>query len=680
MCEQGKEQNSYRKDKEATLGRTYMNFQICSRYQEKAGVTKQKDSIIFSIQAARNSTCNLLLYPKNDNSVQRISMNSMGNCDTVYTVEIPGLDWKNYNYNFEINGEEIIDTYARRIVGREVWADETRRPREQKEEPFVPKREQKNISQELTQTDKTSIRKKQKAKKSVNKIKGSFYFSDFKWKDKEYQKIKKENMIIYKLHVRGFTMGMRGELNRHGTVETIERKLDYLRELGITTLLFMPVYEFEEILMLDESKEQEHPKDLINYWGYTKGNYFAPKASFLGKDHNPDNLKHLIQKMHEKQMECILEFYFPEKTNPHLIIDVFHYWHQEYHVDGFRFLGNPAIAELLAVDGKLSGCKLFFESFREELAQDNQRFGPELFSYNEEFLYGIRKVLNHQGGSIFEFACQMRRQQNHQGFVNFIAENNGFTLWDVFSYEHKHNEQNREGNRDGNDWNCSGNCGQEGISRKRYINELRKRQVKNALAVVFFAQGIPMIWMGDECVNSQGGNNNAYCQDNEIGWKDWKPTAMGKQITAYVKQLSKIRKAYPMLCSPSPYQFYDYANKGYPDLSYHSDGGWQIDFEMNRGFIGMFYSGAYSGLEENLYVAYNFQNVSQTFALPKGMEWKLLLDTSQEPAIFEKPKNLIDIKEILVDSQSICLLSGKKLLEGKSRKKGRKIKKESRDD
>ena len=93
---------------------------------------------------------------------------------------------------------------------------------------------------------------------------------------------------------------------------------------------------------------------------------------------------------------------------------------------------------------------------------------------------------------------------------------------DVLSYEHKHNELNQEENQDGNDWNYSSNCGEEGISRKRQVLDFRRRQMRNALAVLFFAQGIPMLWMGDECANSQEGNNNAYCQDNQIGWKDWR--------------------------------------------------------------------------------------------------------------------------------------------------------------
>lgn len=634
-----------------------MNFQICTGNKERTGVTKRNDIISFSIQASPNSVCQLLLYPRGGSSVIKVPMKVQGNYDTTYMVGIKELDWKNYDYNFEVNGEEITDVYARKISGREIWADEARRPIIREAEPFIPKKERKRLEQEGLQKygiseDEMPIEGK--------KIKSSFYFSDYKWNDSDFPGIRKEDMIIYKLHVRGFSMGMKGNSRGRGTVEVIERKLNYFKEMGVTSLMFMPVYEFEEIIMLDKSKSQSPSNDMINYWGYTIGSYFAPKSSYLGKDYNPDNFKRLIDKMHQKQMECILEFYFTEKTNPHLIIDVLHYWHIEYHVDGFRIIGNPQIAELLMQDIKLSRCKLLFESFRKDLAQEKERFGPELLSYNDGFLYGVRKMINHQNGNLHEFACQMRRQQSYQGFINYIAENNGFTLWDSFSYEYKHNEQNGEENRDGNDWNYSSNCGQEGFSRKRQVNDLRKRKIKNAFAALFLAQGIPLIWMGDECTNTQGGNNNAYCQDNGTGWKDWKSSAAGKQILSFVSQLAQLRKKYPVLHSPKPYQLLDYENRGCPDLSYHGDSGWKIDFDRNKGYIGMFYCGMYAGSEENLYVAYNFQHVSQKFALPKGMDWNLILDTSREPSIIE-PEKLGDIREVEIEGQSVCLLSGKQI-------------------
>ncbi len=616
-----------------------MKFQICTGKYETFGVTKEKDILSFSLQAGEKATCNLLLYPKGEEKAFKIPMERHKIYRTVYTVGIQGIHWQEYDYNFEIDGREGLDPYARKIIGREVWAEEDRRPEEELPEAFVPEKIKKQ--RELHK------RKKQK------EIKSGFYFSDFQWKSDENPRIPKEDMVIYKLHARGFTMGLKTENAHKGTFGMIERKLTYLKELGVTSLLFLPVYEFEEFLRLDESKREEHPANLINYWGYTTGNYFAPKASYLGSENNPDELKRLIRKMHQMGMEFMAEFYFDEKINPHLIIDVMRYWKREYHVDGFRVIGSFQVAELLAKDALLSGCKLFFEGFPEKLAAAPDRLGPELFTYNDAFMYQVRRLLNHQGGNIYEFACQMKRQQEHQGFVNFVAENNGFTLWDTFSYGKKHNEDNQEENRDGSDWNYSSNSGQEGNARKREILKLRKQKTRNALAATIFSQGIPLIWMGDECENTQNGNNNAYCQDNEIGWKDWKNTKSSRELITYLKEILELRKAYPVLRSPKPYQMMDYENHGYPDLSYHSEAGWQMDFDRNRGFIGMFYCGAYGG-EEHLYIAYNFQNIPQKMALPREIAWQVVFDTQRE--VLEKD---IIIGEIMIEAQSILLLAGK---------------------
>ena len=616
-----------------------MKFQICTGKYETFGVTKEKDLLSFSLQAGEKATCNLLLYPKGEEKAFKIPMEQHKIYRTVYTVGIQGINWQEYDYNFEIDGKEGLDPYAKRIIGREVWAGEDRRPEEELPETFVPEKIKKQ--RELHKI------KKQKEMKS------GFYFSDFQWKNDENPRIKKQDMVIYKLHARGFTMGLKTESPKKGTFGMIERKLTYLKELGITSLLFLPMYEFEEFLRLDESKREEHPENLVNYWGYTTGNYFAPKASYLGTENNPDELKRLIRKMHQMGMEFLAEFYFDKKVNPHLIIDVMRYWKREYHVDGFRVIGSFQVAELLAKDTLLGGCKLFFEGFPEELAAAPERLGPELFTYNDAFMYQVRRLLNHQGGNIYEFACQMKRQQEHQGFVNYVAENNGFTLWDTFSYGKKHNEGNLEENRDGIDWNYSSNSGQEGNARKREILKLRKQKTRNALAATVFSQGIPLIWMGDECENTQNGNNNAYCQDNEVGWKDWKNTKSSREMIAYLKKILELRKAYPVLRSPKPYQMMDYENHGYPDLSYHSETGWQMDFDRNRGFIGMFYCGAYGG-REHLYVAYNFQNVPQKMALPREIAWQVVFDTKKEAI-----EQGIMTGEVMVEAHAILLLTGK---------------------
>ncbi|MEG2094346.1 MAG: alpha-amylase family glycosyl hydrolase [Lachnospiraceae bacterium] len=631
-----------------------MKFEICTGNQENFGVTKNRDIISFSMQNKKDTLCNLLLYSKEDEECVRIPMNAAKDCGTTYTVGIQGLDWKNYCYNFEVEGKEQTDIYAKKITGRELWAEEERRPLESKSDLFMPQKVRRMLEKE-----EKKIELCQRTNK--NKIKSEFYFSNFNWKNQEFPKIKKEDMVIYKLHARGFSMGIQMDDSRRGTISAIERKLDYLQKLGITTLLFLPIYEFEEFFMPDLQKQEKEPCNRINYWGYTTGNYFAPKSSYLGKENDPDCLKRFIQKLHSKNMECILEFYFDKKINPHLIIDILRYWKQEYHIDGFKINCENAIANWVACDGRLSNCKIFYQGFEEEFAKDSNRMGPQLFTYNEEFLYSIRKVLNHQGGTIYDFVGQMRRQQEQQGFVNFLAENNGFTLADTFSYRRKHNEENGEENKDGTDWNYSSNCGQEGITNKKAILKLRKKQIKNALAIVFLSQGIPLLWMGDESANTQEGNNNAYCQDNKIGWKDWKNGALSRQILSYTQQLSALRKAYPILRSPNPFQVSDYDNRGCPDLSYHSEDCWKMDFDRNRPFVGIFYSEKYAKTDEAVYAAYNFQNMPQQFALPKDLEWHLILDTSRENSILKVPESLGREKKVLVAEQSICFLAGTSL-------------------
>ena len=348
-----------------------MNFQICTGIQEQAGVAKQGDTILFSVQAHENAKCKVILYPRENGTILKIPMKAQESRKTLYTVGLQGLDWENYDYNFEVDSEEVTDRYARRISGREIWGDERRRPLSWQAEPFVPQREKKRKAQEQAMGASSA---KQNSNEKI-KIKSSFYFSDFKWKKDKYPQIPKEDMVMYKLHARGFSMGMRNNNLKRGTVGAIEHRLDELKKLGVTTLLFMPLYEFEEFMILDDSKEQKNFKTRINYWGYAAGNYFAPKASYL-KENEPDELKRLIAKMHQKNMEIVLEFYFPEKINPYLITEILHYWRKEYHVDGFRIIGNPAGACLLAQDPGLDGCKLFSDGFSQELTQDNERLIP----------------------------------------------------------------------------------------------------------------------------------------------------------------------------------------------------------------------------------------------------------------------------------------------------------------
>lgn len=604
-----------------------MRYEVGKGNYNAMGAEIRGNYVTCTVENRAYEDCALLLYPIGGGRTERVPMQADSNQPSVYSVGLKNFPWKEYDYSFEIGGKRVLDPYARRIVGREEWGD-------------------------LARDEK--------------QIKCGFYKDDFNWGQDRLPRIPKQDMVMYKLHVRGFSMLQKISLPGRGTFQGIARKLSYLKELGVTTVEMMPVYEFEELFAQDPCQEEVFEKDKLNYWGYTRGNYFAVKQSYLGEGNGPEALKQLIRRMHRNNMECVLEFYFEDKLNPHFVIEVLRFWATEFHVDGFHILCGGELANLIARDTRLNGRKLFFEWFPEETCKP-ENHEPELFSYNDAFLYASRKLLNHQGGSAGEFADQMRRQGSNQGFVNYVANNNGFTLYDTFAYAERRNQANGEDNADGTAWNFSSNCGEEGISRRKYVNHLRERKIKNALCTVMFAQGVPLIWMGDECANTQEGNNNAYCQDNEIGWKSWEQTRLSREIHCFLKQLAQLRREYPALRSPLPMQLCDYKGFGYPDLSYHGDNGWRMSAGGGDSSVGMMYACKYAPSDEKIkddyiYIGYNFSVLDQQLALPdlpKKYRWYCVLDTGEEKS-FEERRTGNGALTFLIRKQTVCMLVGRR--------------------
>jgi len=233
---------------------------------------------------------------------------------------------------------------------------------------------------------------------------------------------------------------------------------------------------------------------------------------------------------------------------------------------------------------------------------------------------------------------------------------------DLVSYDVKHNEANGENNRDGNNYNYSWNCGVEGPTRKKTILDLRKKQIKNALALLLLSQGVPKILSGDEIGNTQYGNNNPYCQDNEISCIDWSGEKKNKDILDYTKMLIQLRKEHNILHHKKELKIMDYYSCGYPDLSYHGKQAWYPEFENYNRQIGIMYCGKYAvnknGKEDDfIYVAYNMHWIEHEFALPnlpKNKKWHAVMDTS---AKVTELKNIQ--KSIKVNGRSVIILIGK---------------------
>lgn len=626
---------------------------------EKPGVAVQGAWTYFTLCSEREDNCAIVLVSLKDGHKEKIGIPEEYSLGSVRSVAVRDLNTAEYVYYFEINGEKVLDPFAHGIMGRQVWND---------------------LSREAQDFE----------------IYDAFAAADFDWENDRQPQIGPGAMVMYKLHVRGFTMD-EGRKQSPGTFRALMDRIPYLKSLGVTTVELMPVYEFEEMSLPVEKKLPEYPQweaeeaDLIrpqtgktrstkvNYWGYGPGNYFAVKASYAAEPARASfEFKTLIKKLHENGMEVVMEMYFPEDTNHNLILCALRYWVKEFHVDGFHLLGQKLPISTLVQDYLLSRTKIFCADFSGE--NGTGRKYRNLYVYREEYQYPARKILNHQNGNMREFLDQQRKQGEYLGYVNFITSNNGFTLADLFMYNDKHNEANGENNEDGSAWNFSSNCGVEGPSRKKYVNRERRQKFRNSVAMLFLAQGVPLLWAGDEMGNSQNGNNNAYCQDNPVGWLNWKNERNHRKEICFVQQMAAFRREHPIVANPKPFHFSDTQSLGCPDVSFHGENAWLIEPDSRRLCAGMMYSGAYSPdpeRREDVYVAYNFQSAVAFQALPKlgkGRGWYLVADTSDDGAPFlEEPGLCEDQRRILINPQSICILESRSLSEDeeKTKKKDR---------
>ena len=287
----------------------------------------------------------------------------------------------------------------------------------------------------------------------------------------------------------------------------------------------------------------------------------------------------------------------------------------------------------------------------------------------------MRRFLKGDEDTLHQALRRMRCNPVQNGVINYITSYEGFSLADLVSYDRKHNEANGEDNQDGNPYNASWNCGVEGPTRKRTILQLRKRQMKNALALLLFSQGTPMLTAGDEFGQSREGNNNPYCQDNEISWLNWKLTEKNKDFLDYTKELIALRKAHPVFHQSRELTLMDYAACGYPDLSYHGKDAWRLMADRLNREAGLMYCGRYAPKDraqedDFFYIAMNMHWEPQRLALPDlpaGMRWEKVLDTQGD--VVETQADPL-IKSITVPGRCIQVLesTGNPVRKGKKRK------------
>jgi len=433
----------------------------------------------------------------------------------------------------------------------------------------------------------------------------------FTWARDVPPRIPWEQTIIYEVHVKGFTRlhpavpkPLRGTFAGMATQEVI----DYIKNLGVTAVEFLPIHTFvSESLLLE--------KGLTNYWGYNTIGFFAPDPRYFATGSIAE-FKQMIAHLHNAGLEIILDVVYnhtaegsergptlsfrgidnasyyrllPEQrryyindtgtgntlnlSHPRvlqLVTDSLRYWVSEMHVDGFRFdlatiLGREAhgfdegggFLDSCRQDPILETVKLIAEPW--DCGPGGYQVGgfpPGWAEWNDRFRDTVRSFWKSDPGKAPEMATRLagsgdffnRRGRRPWASVNLLTAHDGFTLNDLVSYNDKHNEANGENNQDGNPNNYSWNCGVEGPTDDSTINQLRERQKRNLLATLFLSQGTPMLQAGDEFGRTQQGNNNAYCQDNEISWLNWeKIRAPGLELANFVRRLTMLRRTFPIL-------------------------------------------------------------------------------------------------------------------------------------
>lgn len=553
------------------------------------GCTVEGQTANFSVAVPEGQTCELIIYKKGARtSVFSQEMPYSDVAGNLHFLSVVLEQPEDYEYCYKIGGKIVPDPYGKAFSGREHWS--------------VSKGKEKR------------------------KLRTRIVTDTFDWGKSQFPHLKKEDVIAYSLHVRGFTKHSSSGVAHKGTFDGVTEKLPYLQKLGINQIHLMPVYEFDE--------NQRH----VNYWGYGKAYFFAPKASYAAGD--PVNeMKSLVRQMHLAGIEVILEMPFTEGTTFSLILDCLRYWVMQYHVDGF--IVNPYICN------------------PDELAKDPVLAKSKILKKEDGFQNVMRRFLKGDEGMIQDVICQLKNQDTQ--LYNYIASHNGFTLCDVVSYDGKHNEANGENNLDGPDYNYSWNCGAEGYSRKKAVNELRKNQIFNAFFLLLFAQGMPCILSGDEFMNTQKGNNNAYCQDNLISWLDWNQLSRQEELYTFVCRLIALRKACMKQIAKKSED--TMGRSGIPQISYHGEDAWQMPAGRASRQLGVFYHE--ESTEKDFYIAYNMHWLSHSFALPslpKGMEWVCIAGT-KEGVLDEKEAVPVKDKKVQLEERTIKVFVGRQAKE-----------------
>ena len=517
--------------------------------------------------------------------------------------------------------------------------------------------------------------------------------SAFTWGEDKRPSVPWTETVFYELHVKGFTVQHPGvSPSLRGTYSGLAAPVivEYLRELGVTTLELLPVHAFVDDRRLVEAK-------LRNYWGYNSIGFFAPEPRYLLAG-DPNEFKTMVKHLHQAGIEVVLDVvynhtaegnhlgptlslkgidnasyyrlaedkrYYEDDSGTgntldlrhprvlQMVMDSLRYWVDEMHVDGFRFDLAPALAR---EDNGFARDAAFFKTIRQDPALSRVKLVAEPWDvglggyqlgnfpagwseWNGTYRDTVRRFWRGDYGVLPELVTRLAGSSDtfaHNGrhpraSVNIVTVHDGFTLNDLVSYNEKHNEANHEQNRDGAGDNLSWNCGVEGPTVDPGVIELRERQKRNFFATLLLSLGTPLILAGDEHGRTQRGNNNAYCQDSEISWVDWTGvTDRDAALEEFVKMMLRMRREHPAFKRDTFYRGEPIEHSGRKDITWMRPDAEEMgadDWVSERRTIGFFL-----GARPVLFVAMNADPVDVPFELPETgvLSWSLVLDTALE--------------------------------------------------
>lgn len=547
----------------------------------------------FTIHTHMGTGCELLLFHREDEQPYAIlPFPEEYKIGDVYSMIVFGMDVEEFEYGYRIDGPNVpekgllfdkrkvlLDPYARAVTGQHIWG--------QREPGAYHARVVRDV---------------------------------FDWGDMPQSSKEISDLIIYELHVRGFTRHKSSLTQNKGTFRGLMDMIPYLKELGINAVELMPVFEFDETA----GERIVNGKRLLDYWGYNTVSFFSPNTSYASSieyNHEGTELKELIRALHKNGIEVILDVVFNHTAEGNekgpcfcfkgldnniyymltpegyyynfsgcgntlncnhpvvrqMILECLRYWTVSYRIDGFRFdlasilgrnedgspLNNPPLLETLANDPVLSNVKLIAEAWDAggmyqvgcfpanfRWAEWNGRYRDSLRSFLKGDCWEAQNAAWSICGSKDLYGGAENYKGEYIGYnssVNFITCHDGFTMYDLYAYNEKHNENNGWENTDGTNDNRSWNCGQEGDSDSPDVLHLRYRMIRNACTVLMCSRGTPMFLAGDEFGNTQFGNNNAYCQDNEISWLDWNLLNKNRELFEFFKFAIAFRKNHPVI-------------------------------------------------------------------------------------------------------------------------------------